>query len=256
MVAETIELPNLRRMFVPDPGFIMIEGDLARADAQVVAWDAGDEPLKEIFRQGLDIHTENAKALYKLGDNEPADMQRHKAKAGIHAVNYVVSSKTLAATLDTTVYEAQQFIDDWFEAHPAIKAWHRRIERELAEKRSVTNIFGFTRRYFDRVDQLLPKATAWIGQSTVAIAIDKGMINVRRRFSRKEVQLLLQIHDSLLLQVPENLYPDIILELEKQMLITIPYDDPLIIPVTFSASSVSWGDGEPVDLEALHGKAA
>jgi len=256
MVAETIELPNLRKMFIPDPGFVIIEGDLARADAQIVAWDAGDEGLKEIFRAGLDIHTENAKAIYKLGALDPTYMQRHKSKSGVHAVNYVVAAKTLAATLGITIYEAQVFIDDWFAAHPAIKEWHRRIERELANSRSVSNIWGYKRKYFDRTEHLLPKATAWIGQSTVAITINKGMVNVRRSFSKKDVQLLLQDHDSLVMQVPKDMYPAIVPEIQKQMLTPIPYADPLTIPVTFSASDISWGDEEPVDLEALHGKAA
>ncbi len=256
MVAETIKLPNLRRMYIPDPGMIIIEGDLARADAQVVAWDAGDEGLKKIFRAGKDIHTENARNIYNISEGaEPTKIQRHKAKGGVHAVDYVVSAKTLAAALNISYPEAQKFIDSWFEAHPAIKAWHKRIEKELSETRTVSNIFGFKRKYFDRVEQLLPKATAWIGQSTVAITINKGMINVRRRFDKKEVQILLQVHDSLVLQVPEELFPEIVLEIEHEMLIPIPYSDPLTIPVTFKASSISWGDVEDLSLEELRGKA-
>ena len=256
MVSETIRLPNLRKMFIPDPSMIIIEGDLARADAQVVAWDAGDEGLKKIFRAGLDIHTENARNIYNIPQgSEPTKIQRHKAKGGVHAVDYVVSAKTLAAALNISYPEAQKFIDSWFEAHPAIKAWHKRIELELAQTRTVSNAFGFKRRYFDRVEQLLPKATAWIGQSTVAIAINKGMINVRRTFDKKTVQLLLQVHDNLILQVPKETFPEIVPEIEREMLISIPYSDPLIIPVTFKASSISWGDVKELSLEELRGKA-
>lgn len=255
MVSETIKLPNLRKMFIPDSGMIIIEGDLARADAQVVAWDAGDEGLKEIFRAGLDIYTENARSIYNiLEGTEPTTIQRKKSKGGVHAVNYVVSAKTLATSLNIPVFEAQQFINSWLGAHPAIKFWHKRIEKELAETRTVSNVFGFKRYYFDRVEKLLPKATAWIGQSTVAITINKGMINVRRQFSKKEVQILLQVHDSLVLQVPKEIFPEIVLEIEREMLITIPYPDPLIIPVTFTASSISWGDAEKLSLEELRGK--
>lgn len=255
MVAETIQLPNMRKMFIPDSGMVMLEGDLARADAQVVAWDANDESLKAIFRAGLDIHTENARMVYNiLEGNDPTKMQRHKCKAGVHAINYVVAAKTLAATLQCTIREAQNFIDTWFRLHPAVKEWHRRIEMELAETRTVTNIFGFKRIYFDKVELLLPKATAWIGQSTVAITINKGMINVRRNFTRTEVKILLQIHDSVLFQVHKEDFPEIVIEIEKVMLISIPYPDPLIIPVTFKASAISWGDQEELSLEELRGK--
>ena len=64
VVAQTISLPNIRKFFIPDPGMIIAECDLSGADAQVVAWEAGDEELKTAFRQGLKIHIKNCRDMF------------------------------------------------------------------------------------------------------------------------------------------------------------------------------------------------
>lgn len=242
MPAETINLPNLRKMFIPDPGFTIMEGDLARADAQVVAWEAGDEELKELFRSGFDIHTENAKAIFNV--QVVSHEQRQKAKVGVHLVDYYGQAKTLAAELGVTVHEAEQFINRWFSAHPKIRKWHERIRIELSLTRSVTNKFGFRKYFFDKLDRLLPEALAWVPQSSVAIVTYHGMKNLAR--SVPEVQILLQVHDSLVMQTPTALCPAIFPRIKKAMEIPIPYDDPLIIPIDITASEVSWGEAKSV----------
>lgn len=251
MVAQTAELPNLRRLFIPDPGYVMIEADLERADAQIVAWEAGDEPLKQMFREGADIHTENAMAIFGCtkegtrvgGSNSP----RQKAKVGVHAVDYYCKAKTLAAELHITIHEAELFINRWFAAHPSIPQWHERTWQRLRIDRAVSNIFGFRIYYFDRIDRsLLSDALAWIASSTVSIIINKGLVNVHTNI--KEAQLLLQIHDSLLLQTHKDNTPAIYSRIHDQMLIPVPYPDPLTIPVKISASDKSWGDAEEVTL--------
>jgi len=238
MVAETIELPNIRKLFVPDEGCIIYDADLERADAQVVAWDAGDEGLKEIFRAGLDIHTENAKAVY--GADEPTYEQRQKTKSGVHAVNYVVTARTLAQTLGTLEGEAQDFIDRWLGAHPDISRWHRRIDRQVKTTRQVRNVYGYRMYFFDRVETLLPKALAWIPQSTVAIATNRGLLNIYENMP--DIQLLLQVHDNLIMQGPIEKAVENGKKIKEYTEVVVPYDDPLTIPVSISASPTSWGD--------------
>jgi len=252
MVASTMTLPNVRKIFVPDPGYIMIEGDLERADAHVVAWEADDEELKDIFRSRLDVHTENAKTIFNV--RKPTKAQRQKAKMGVHAVNYVVTARTLAASLGITVKEAEDFKNRWLSAHPKIRKWHRRVERQLYENKTVVNIYGYRRKYFDRIKGLLPKAVGWIGQSTVAITINKALLNIERNV--KDVELLLQVHDSLLMQTKISNFPGILKDINENMKVRVPYPDPLIIPVTFAASEISWGDVKELDVEAICGKAA
>ncbi len=244
MVASTISLPNVKKMFIPDEGYTIIDADLEKADAQIVAWEAGDEELKQIFREGHNLHEENAKMIY--GVTTPNKEQYHKAKAGIHATNYGCKARRLGEVLGCTTHEADVFQKRWFSAHPRILGWHERIKVELKQYRKVRNPFGFERFYFDRITSIFPEALAWVPQSSVAIVTNKGLLNIDNNIP--EAQLLIQVHDSLVLQVPTELTPDIYQTILSNMLIPIPYDDPLTIPVSIAASTKSWGDCEPVEV--------
>lgn len=243
MVAKTVNLPNIKKMFIPDLGYTIIDADLEKADAQVVGWEANDEELKQIFREGFNLHEENAKMIF--GSSSPQNYA--KAKAGVHATNYGCKPRRLAEVLGVTVHEAELFQQRWFGAHPRILSWHARIKRELSQFRKVVNAFGFERFYFDRIDSIFPEALAWVPQSTVALVTNKGLLNIEKNLP--EANLLLQVHDSLVLQVPTNLTPNIYQDILTNMQISIPYSDPLTIPVSISASTQSWGHCEEVSYE-------
>jgi len=167
MVASTISLPNVKKMFVPDEGYTIIDADLEKADAQIVAWESGDEELKQIFREGLNLHIENAKMIYGLSHVEKSSEQGspyHRAKQGVHLTDYGGKARRLAEVLGVTVHEAEIFQKRWFSAHPRILAWHKRIQIELKQYRKVVNPFGFERFYFDRVESIFTEALAWVPQ--------------------------------------------------------------------------------------------
>ena len=249
VLGEQTELgKEVFRNRVRSPGYVMLDVDLERADLQIVTWEAGDEKLKEIIRSQENVHIENAKDIF--GGNpvksSAPDSPYHRAKQGVHATNYGAKPPTLARHLGITVHEAQKFQDRWFAAHPAIKDWQNRIEASLSATRTVRNKFGFFIRFFGRVDQLLPEALAWVPQSTVAVVINKGWNNVSNNLPWAEV--LMQVHDSLVIQIPTDKISRR-KEIRDQLLIEIPYDDPLVIPVECSMSRKSWGDCEPITWE-------
>jgi len=232
-------LPNVRRLFIPDAGYVMGDVDLDRADLQVVVWEADDQEMKAMLREGVDMHTENARTLR---------CSRPQAKAWVHGTNYGGSARTMAMAAGVTVAQSEAMQRRWFAAHPGIKEWHRRVEASLQQTRSVRNAFGFRRTYFDRIEGVLPEALAWIPQSTVANVINMGLRNIYQHLPA--VQLLLQVHDSLVLQWPVELDPAIRPSIRKQLLIPIPYPDPLTIPVGLKVSPRSWGDCVAVEWEA------
>jgi len=229
-----VEKPNVRKWFIPDPGYTMFDADLQQADAQIVAWEANDDELKEIFRDpSRDLHNENAEVLF--GKLTPHS--RQMAKTGVHAADYGASARTLARALGITMAMAEAFLRRWFGAHPKIKDWHKRIELELQTTRTVSNKFGFKIRYFGRVDTLLPEALAWIPQSTVAHIINVGLNLLD---AHPDVIPLIQVHDSIVGQFKHTFYPRRS-EIRDALLVTVPYDDPLIIGVDITCSSKSWG---------------
>lgn len=240
MVAKTIELPNIKKFFLPDPGFIIGDFDLKQADAQVVAYEADDDELKQIFKAGIDLHQANADVLGLSGKRG-----RQDAKQGVHLTNYGGTAYTLARTIGCTVRVAENFQRRWFQHHPGIKDWHDRVADSLATSRSVSNVFGYSNTYFDRVEGLLPEALAWIPQSTVALIISKAMLTLDEYYPC--IQLLAQVHDSVVHQFRKEHQREALILTRRALEITCPYDDPLIIGSDADISSKSWGDVERVE---------
>jgi DNA polymerase I-like protein with 3'-5' exonuclease and polymerase domains len=253
-----MKLPNLRDLFLPDEGKIIWDADLDRADLQIVVWEANDQMLKKALHDGVDIHLLNA---FVLAGAEPPDLleliengprhdrylhwrSRYKllrefAKVFCHGTNYGGSAKTMASNCGVLVHEADRAQKIWFGAHPGIKTWHRRVEQSLMTTRSVSNKFGYTAIFFDRIEALLPEALAWIPQSTVAEVIDRGWINLLA--AERQVEVLMQVHDSLVGQFDPSLKDYMVPKIKEHLSITIPYDDPLVIPVGVKTSDQSWG---------------
>lgn len=240
------KLPNIRKLFTPDPGYIFFDMDLDRADLQVVVWEADDAELKAALRSGVDLHNLNAQVLFGLRcsvdevkTHFPA--QRRLAKAWVHGTNYGGGPRTMAAVCGITVHEAERMQARWFSAHPGIKAWHDRTLADLARSRSVRNRFGYRRFYFDRLEGLLPEALAWVPQSTVANVINKCWIRFNEAL-RGRCEVLLQVHDSLAGQIKFEGAGETLAEMKRLAEVTIPYPEPLVIPVGIKTSQVSWGD--------------
>jgi DNA polymerase I-like protein with 3'-5' exonuclease and polymerase domains len=243
-------------MFVPDAGHLFWDGDLDRADLQVVAWESNDEQLKAALRTGADIHLLNA---YVLAGREPPDLdelreshpnygerreplehQRQFAKVFCHGTNYGGRSRTLAVETGRTVAEVERAQRIWFGAHPGIRDWHEKVQQQITAHRYVENKFGYRWYIFDRVDAVLPEALAWIPQSTVSIVINRIWLNIYENLP--QVEVLLQVHDSLCGQFPAALKDVLLPQILAQAQVTVPYEDPLVIPFTIKTSASSWGD--------------
>lgn len=241
-VATQLVLPNIRKLFIPDPDHTIFDVDLAGADAQVVAWEAEDDLLKAIFRSGQKVHAVNAKDIFggDAGDDGKREPYYSRAKAGCHLTNYGGQARTLAIALGITIHEAELFQRRWFSIHPGIARWHDEVRNSLHTTRSVSNKFGYSRFYFDRVDGLLPQALAWIPQSTVACVTNRQLRAVDTQVPT--AKLLIQVHDSLVGQVRNRDWERTKPQLREALTVIVPYRDPLIIPSGLKTSRKSWGD--------------
>jgi DNA polymerase I-like protein with 3'-5' exonuclease and polymerase domains len=250
-------------MFIPDPGKTFFDGDLDRADLQVVVYEADDAMLKHALHQGVDIHLMNAYILQdktvpdlaelvethpKYPDwRRPMKMLREFAKVFCHGTNYGGQPRTMAANTGWTVREVERAQALWFGAHPGIKRWHDRIKNQINKSRFVENRFGYRWYIFDRVDSIIPEAIAWIPQSTVSVVINRiwkaldpwGFDGL---YKERDIEVSLQTHDSLSGQFPKEKKEACVQEILKAGKIVIPYEDPLVIPFSVKTSEVSWGD--------------
>jgi uracil-DNA glycosylase family 4 len=225
-------IPNLRRTFVPDPGYVLGDFDLESADAQIVAMEAGSTRLLELFRDpNSNLHDQNA---------DRWNVPRPIAKGCVHAIDYAATAYALSQNFGLTKAKAQEIIDDWFAQFPEIKEWQDRVLEQIQTQRFVENAFGYRRYYFGRIDNILKEALAWIPQSSVAIVTNLGIRNVYRELHPR-VQFLLQVHDSAVYQWQEEITEEVYPQIKELMRIPIPYPDPLIIGVGGDLSKNSWG---------------
>ncbi|KKN74527.1 hypothetical protein LCGC14_0389440 [marine sediment metagenome] len=262
MVAQTVELPNIRKMFIPDPGFEIAEADLSGAEAQVVAWEAEDSDLKADFRSGINVHIKNARDVFPERVSGWSD-EAIKAtsypggiyyicKRCVHATHNGGAPMGLSQQIGIPLRDAENFQRSWFGLHPSIPIYKERVNSQLMglyfwpdgkkRTRTIYNKFGYRIVFFDRVKALLPKALAWIPQSTVGITTIKGSIKLHEI---NWVQILLQVHDSLVFQYPIAMSnAKSLATIKRALTVVIPYDDPLIIPWGLKTSRISWGDCE------------
>lgn len=260
-----ITLPPVRDLFIPDPGFTLFDVDLSGADAQVVAWEAEDEELKNAFRRGIKIHSFNAVTLEPaFGPYERFEAERkfngkfetfyYDVKRAVHATNYGIRPRSLAQALGWSVSRATNFQTQWFTLRPGVHDWHRRTEFNIQTTRTVYNRFGYRRVYFDRPDAVLPQALAWVPQSTVGLVCARGDQLATEYFNKHPGTggVLLQVHDSLVGQARTSRFAKIMGDLHGLLhSVIVPYSDPLCIPWGLAISERSWGEAVKVKWEDL-----
>lgn len=267
---RTYPTPNVRKLLIPDQGFELASIDLTGADAQTVAWEAGDEDLKTIFRENkIKLHAHNALTVFrrfglKTGYEQP---YYDLCRSGVHLCNFLGGDDELSHAMGIPVYEAREFREKWFNEHPAIPEWHDRVLEQLQTSRKVTSVWGYERFYFDRIEGILPEAIAWIAQSGTANITNRAadnfdawnivqagfaassdypepILEASKQLAEMDAQLLLQVHDELVFQYPQ-FYTNQVLRTAKPIVhITVPYEDPLVIPWGLKTSTKSWGECE------------
>jgi DNA polymerase I-like protein with 3'-5' exonuclease and polymerase domains len=238
------KIPNIRKLFIPDPGYTFFDIDLSSADLSVVVWESDCKAMKALFAEGKKPYIEIAREFYHdptIDKNSP----RYPAfKAICHATNYLGRSKTISQGIGYLIHEVERIQQFYFAMCPEIRVWQQRIIDELTRTHRVTNAWGYHRVYFDRIDgNVFNEAVAWIPQSTIAILINH--IYKRLHDEQPWVEVLLQVHDSLAGQFPTHREAEgreTVLRIANGT--SVPYADPLFIPVGIKTSRKSWGDCE------------
>lgn len=254
-IGDPYLLPNIRSIFVPDPGHVWIELDLQRADLFVVAYEANDEQLKKIMHLGVDIHLANAftltekeiPPLSELIEGHPSypshrkemKLTREFAKVWCHGTDYGGKPPTMARHTGTSIATCQRAEQIWFRAHPGILDWHNRTKEQVVARRFISNKLGYRWYIFDRVDSVIPEALAWVPQSTVSVVINKIWMSLFRR--APWIQVLIQVHDALCMQVPMERLREALPLIRDCARVVVPYPDPLVIPHSLWLSRHSWG---------------
>lgn len=210
---QNIPHGDYRRIFLPDEGKVLVSVDLSQAEARVVAYEAEEERMIKVFDEEGDIHQLSADALPKYFTPKGTEYRgienkrRLFAKKHVHAFNYGEGERNFAAMAGISVAEGKAIRDTYFNSFPLIRQRQIDIEESLRRTRTIINPFGRKRRFFGRWNHdLLKKAYAQNPQSTVADTLNLALIRFAGIIAKvkTDIQLLLQVHDSFVLQCPEN----------------------------------------------------
>jgi len=237
---RTVEGRRIREAFIASPGHVLVSADYSQIELRIMAHLSGDASLEKAFSEGEDIHKATAAEIFGVPIEEVTSDQRRYIKAVNFGLIYGMSAFGLAAQLGIERGAAQQFIDKYFARYPGVAAYMLRT-RELAHKQGyVKTVFG--RRLW------LPDINAGGGprrqaaeraainapmQGTAADLIKLAMIEVQAWLDRERLssRLILQVHDELVLEVPNAEVAQLKGELPRLMTGVATLDVPLVVDV-------------------------
>ena len=216
----------IRKVFYPKQGYVFVDADYSQIELRVLSHMSEDENLIQAFLQGQDIHRSTASLVFDTPFDEVTDLQRRNAKAVNFGIVYGISAFGLSRDLGISKKEAQQYIDDYFRAYPRMKEFIDSLVAQGREQGYVTTMFGrirpipelsssnFMQRQFgERIAMNSPI------QGTAADIIKIAMVRVHDRLQQEGLasQLLLQVHDELLIEAKEDELDRVKAILEQEM---------------------------------------
>jgi DNA polymerase-1 len=203
---------RIRQAFIPDDGWRFVAADYSQIELRILAHLSEEPALVEAFQRGEDIHTRTAAQIMGVAPEAVTSEMRRLAKVVNFGILYGLSGFGLSQAVSIGRAEAQRFIDDYFASHPRVRAY---IDRVVAEGRTqgyVTTLLG-RRRYLPELGARNPTArnaaermaaNAPI-QGTASDVIKLAMVRLAAALAARGLRsrMLLQVHDELLLEVPE-----------------------------------------------------
>jgi DNA polymerase I len=204
---------EIRACFVAEPGNALLSCDYSQVELRVLAHIAGEDVLKEVFRRGEDVHTATARQVFGVAEDEIDAGMRSKSKMVNYGIVYGLSGFGLADRLQIPREEADAFIAAYLERFPAVREFIERTIAQATEEGYVTTLFGRRRRVPElkarnrQVRQLGERlAVNTVIQGSAADIIKVAMVRCHGALTEAGLQtrLILQIHDELLFEGPQD----------------------------------------------------
>lgn len=203
----------IREAFTVKEGCVFLSADYSQIELRLLAHMSKDEYMIEAFKNNIDIHAATASKIYKITLDEVTSQKRNKAKTANFGIIYGISAFGLSQRLDVPRSEAKELIDDYFESYPSIKNFIKKsiekvqenlyAETLLGRKRFLPDIVsrnGVVRGFAERNAVNAPI------QGTAADIIKLAMVKIQKRLNQENLatKMIMQIHDELNFEVPEN----------------------------------------------------
>ena len=204
---------EIRRMFVPADGCVLVDADYSQIELRLLAHIAGDETMRESFLAGGDFHAETAAKVFHVARKDVTHEMRRSAKAVNFGIVYGISAFSLSQDIGVSVAEAKAYMEAYFATFPGVRKYMDEVVEKAKAAGYVETLFhrrrdlpelkssNFNMRSFgERVALNMPI------QGTAADVMKLAMVAVHKRLKAENLQarLVLQVHDELIVECPES----------------------------------------------------
>lgn len=237
---RTEEGRRIRQAFIAPAGYKLLAADYSQIELRIMAHLSKDEGLLNAFRHGEDVHRATAAEVLGVAIADVTSEQRRNAKAINFGLIYGMSAFGLAKQLGIGRAEAGDYVDRYFERYPGVKIYMENTRHCAAEQGYVETLFGrrLMVRDINAKNPMLRQAAERAAinapmQGTAADIIKRAMIRVDQALSEKfpRASLIMQVHDELVLEVPEGEVEPVIALLKEEMAKAATLAIPLIVDV-------------------------
>jgi DNA polymerase-1 len=248
----------IRNAFVASKGMLLVALDYSQIELRIAAMLSGDEKLTETFKEERDIHARVASEIFDVPEDKVSRAQRIAAKTINFGILYGMGVNALKTNLggDTTRDQATKYLEEYFESFTKLRDYMEETKR-FAKKHGYTETYFGRRRRFEAIRSRIPHLRAQAErmainapiQGTQADIIKKAMseVDVFLKNTIDRGGLVLQIHDELVYELPEERARECAFEIKKIMQEVIPSSESRGIVFRADARvGKAWGDMEPI----------
>ncbi|MBN8901585.1 MAG: DNA polymerase I, partial [Rhodospirillales bacterium] len=210
---RTEEGSRIRHAFVAEPGHVLVSADYSQIELRLLAHVADIPALRDSFAKGEDIHTRTASEVFGVPMEGMDAMTRRRAKAINFGIIYGISGFGLARQLGITPGEARGFIDRYFTRYPEIRAYMDAARDEARKHGFVTTPFG-RRCWVPGIAEKNPARRSYAERQAINAPLQGGAADIIKRAMVRlpeamraaglRSRLLLQVHDELVFEAPED----------------------------------------------------
>ena len=233
---------EIRKAFVAEEGSVIMSADYSQIELRVMAHFCGDEHMISAFREGLDVHSAMAAKIFHKPMDQVSAQDRRMAKTANFGIMYGISAFGLAQRLGVPRSEASALIKDYFSSFPSIKVFLDKVLEDARRLGYVQTLFG-RRRYVPDVNSpngnvrgvAERNAVNAPIQGTAADIIKLAMTGVSGELRRRSLKsrMILQIHDELMLEVPQAEIEEVKELLTEQMEKVVRLSVPLTVECNY-----------------------
>ena len=242
---RTAEGRRIREAFIAPPGSMIVSADYSQIELRIMAHLSGDKSLVEAFTNGEDVHRHTASEVFDTPRDQVTSEQRRYAKVINFGLIYGMSAFGLAQNLAIERSAAASYMDKYFARYPGVAQYMERTRSEARERGYVETVFG--RRLWlpdirssnmQRRQGAERQAINAPMQGTAADLIKVAMVEVQAWLEREKLatKLIMQVHDELVLEVPEAELDRVKTNVEKLMMGVATLDVPLVVDAGVGAN--------------------